>query len=127
MKEDEVKLPLFPPTSNANYSTITTPYLSLSRSWSFWAELEKRMIEVKDFRAIKILVAKKRMVEKYRNCRVSVEDEKSQSEVTLAVLPPVLTSSETAASTTKSSALSSAIFKMKPSLTATVNERRSMK
>nr|XP_048330306.1 ninja-family protein AFP1-like isoform X6 [Ziziphus jujuba var. spinosa] len=99
----------------------TTTYLSLSRSCSLPVESEKRMIELKEFQAIKRMVAKKRMVvEKQRNCsRVSFEDEKSQPEpeVTLAVPAPPMSSSEmaawAAASATKSPALSRAILKIK--------------
>ncbi|XP_048330303.2 ninja-family protein AFP1 isoform X3 [Ziziphus jujuba] len=99
----------------------TTTYLSLSRSCSLPVESEKRMIELKEFQAIKRMVAKKRMVvEKQRNCsRVSFEDEKSQPEpeVTLAVPAPPISSSEmaawAAASATKSPALSRAILKIK--------------
>lgn len=84
----------------------TTACLSISRSCSLPAEPEKRMIEeLKDFQAMKKMVAKKRR-------RVSFEDEKSQPEVTLAVPASALTSTETAASATKSPVLSRAIFKI---------------
>ncbi|PON70544.1 Ninja family [Parasponia andersonii] len=90
-------------------------FLSLSRSYSLPAETNEPAIKLRDLQTMRRMAAKKRLVEKQRNCREAIDDEKPPpAPATLTAASPA---SEmvawAAASAAKSTALSRAISKIK--------------
>ena len=84
-------------------------FLSLSRSCSLPAETNEQAIKLRDLQTMRRMAAKKRLIEKQRNCREALDDEKPP----LAPAPASEMASWAAASAAKSAALSRAITKIK--------------
>ncbi|XP_062116719.1 ninja-family protein AFP3-like [Humulus lupulus] len=84
-------------------------FLSLSRSCSLPAETNETAIKLRDLQTMRRMAAKKRLVEKQRNCREALDEDKPP----LAPAPAPETAAWAAASAAKSAALSRAISKIK--------------
>ncbi|KAF4385049.1 ninja-family protein AFP3 [Cannabis sativa] len=84
-------------------------FLSLSRSCSLPAETNETAIKLRDLQTMRRMAAKKRLVEKQRNCRDALDEDKPP----LAPTPAPDMAAWAAASAAKSAALSRAISKIK--------------